>query len=293
VTHLPPEKRGVGVVFQHYALFPHMTVAENIGFPLRMRGVSSADIRKRVATALDLVRMTGLEERFPSQLSGGQQQRTALARATVFNPTLLLLDEPLGALDKKLRENMQIELKELHRKLGPTMIHVTHDQAEALSLSDRVAVINDGHIEQLGPPSELYERPATRFVAEFIGESNTMAGLVRSLSGRECEVETRGGLRFVVRVSVDVHSGQQVSVVTRPENIAFGAEAAGLPNTFVGRVEDVSYVGQYIRYRISISPLETVTVSVPNRSVVVEGKNVGSNVEIGWHPQDCFAFPVA
>ena len=160
VTNLPPERRNVGIVFQHYALFPHMSVAENIAFPLRMRGLRSSDICSKVTAALELVRMSGFDTRYPSQLSGGQQQRVALARATVFQPPVLLLDEPLGALDKKLRDKMQLELKELQSKTGITMIYVTHDQTEALSLSDRIAVMHDGRIEQIGTPSDLYERPA-------------------------------------------------------------------------------------------------------------------------------------
>ena len=207
VTNLPPERRNVGIVFQHYALFPHMSVAENIAFPLRMRGLRSSDICSKVTAALELVRMSGFDTRYPSQLSGGQQQRVALARATVFQPPVLLLDEPLGALDKKLRDKMQLELKELQSKTGITMIYVTHDQTEALSLSDRIAVMHDGRIEQIGTPSDLYERPATRFVADFVGDSNFLSGIVTSRRSDKCLISTPDQLSCVASVSNSDHSG--------------------------------------------------------------------------------------
>src|SRR5688572_11305539 len=180
VVSRPPHRRNIGVVFQSYALFPHMTVAGNVGYPLRMRHVRRDDVRRRVAAALDLVQLGALGDRYPAQLSGGQQQRVALARALVFEPPLLLMDEPLGALDKKLREDLQLEIKRIHRDVGVTVIYVTHDQSEALTMSDRIAIMRAGRLEQYGAADELYERPATRFVAEFVGEATLLGARVES-----------------------------------------------------------------------------------------------------------------
>uniref|UniRef100_UPI0026393C49 ABC transporter ATP-binding protein n=1 Tax=uncultured Amaricoccus sp. TaxID=339341 RepID=UPI0026393C49 len=188
IDALPPYRRDMGVVFQSYALFPHMTVAGNVAFPLEMRGAARGEIAERVRRALDMVQLGALAERHPHQLSGGQQQRVALARALVFEPALVLMDEPLGALDKQLREQMQLDIRALHRRLGLTIVFVTHDQSEALTMSDRIAVFDRGRIEQVGTPREIYDRPATRFVAEFIGETNLLAGTVRSDDGRLASV---------------------------------------------------------------------------------------------------------
>ena len=286
VTRLPPERRNVGIVFQHYALFPHMSVADNIAFPLRMRGLRSSDIRSRVTAALDLVRMSGFEARYPSQLSGGQQQRVALARATVFQPPVLLLDEPLGALDKKLRDNMQLELKELQSKTGITMIYVTHDQTEALSLSDRVAVMHDGGIEQIGTPSDLYERPATRFVADFVGESNFLSGVVTSRHSDECLISTPDHLSCVASVSSSVDSGSAVEILVRPERIVVGESAKALSNSFLGSVEDVSYVGDAIKYRVALSERTVFTGKVPNTGQSAQGPGKGSSLRLGWRAED-------
>ena len=286
VTRLPPERRNVGIVFQHYALFPHMSVADNIAFPLRMRGLRSSDIRSRVTAALDLVRMSGFEARYPSQLSGGQQQRVALARATVFQPPVLLLDEPLGALDKKLRDNMQLELKELQSKTGITMIYVTHDQTEALSLSDRVAVMHDGCIEQIGTPSDLYERPATRFVADFVGESNFLSGVVTSRRSDECLISTPDDLSCVASVSNSVDSGSAVEILVRPERIVVGERARTLSNSFLGSVEDVSYVGDAIKYRVALSERTVFTGKVPNTGQSAQGPGKGSPLRLGWRAED-------
>ncbi|MFN8186100.1 MAG: ABC transporter ATP-binding protein [Gaiellales bacterium] len=183
LTLLPPHKRDIGMVFQHYALFPHMTAGDNVAFPLKMRGVKGSERRQRAQKALELVHLAGLDNRFPSQLSGGQQQRVALARAIVFSPTLLLMDEPLGALDKKLREALQLEISHLSRRLGGTVVYVTHDQEEALAMSDRIAIYNEGRIEQIGTGQELYERPASLFVASFMGESNIFTGRLETHAG--------------------------------------------------------------------------------------------------------------
>ena len=190
---LPPYKRDIGMVFQNYALFPHMTVAGNIAFPLEMRDMSRAEISRRVENVLKLVDLPGFADRYPRQLSGGQQQRVALARAIVFEPTLLLMDEPLGALDKKLREQMQLEIKHLHKRLGVSIIYVTHDQDEALVMSDRIGVFNRGRLEQIGSAEQLYEQPMTRFVAEFIGESNMIRGAVREAANGRCALDTGDG----------------------------------------------------------------------------------------------------
>jgi putative spermidine/putrescine transport system ATP-binding protein len=193
INNVPPHKRGIGMVFQNYALFPHMTVFENLAFPLQVRHMEKADIETKVQRALDMVRLGAFGNRRPGQLSGGQQQRVAVARALVFEPTLVLMDEPLGALDKNLREEMQYEIKHIHESLGVTMVYVTHDQSEALTMSNRIAVFEDGIIQQLASPDELYERPQNAFVAGFIGENNRFMGKVLSLNGTTCEVEVEGG----------------------------------------------------------------------------------------------------
>src|SRR5271154_1265094 len=213
---LPPYRRNIGMVFQNYALFPHLTVAENIGFPLKQRGVAKAERARLVGEALELVHLPGYGERYPRQLSGGQQQRVAFARAIVFKPRLLLMDEPLGALDKQLRENLQLEMRRLHADLGITFIHVTHDQEEALTMSDRIAVMNEGLIAQVGSPEEIYDRPCDRFVASFIGESNFLPGVVRGGEGGMVVAEC-GGATMRAATPKRLSPGQTVTLATRPE----------------------------------------------------------------------------
>jgi putative spermidine/putrescine transport system ATP-binding protein len=193
VSRLPPHKRNIGMVFQNYALFPHMTVRENLAFPLEVRHMARSEIEERVKKALDVVELPSMQDRRPSQLSGGQQQRVAVARALVFEPELVLMDEPLGALDKQLREQMQYEIKRIHDRVGGTFVYVTHDQAEALTMSDRIAVFSNGVIQQLAPPQDIYERPANSFVAQFIGENNRLHGRIRAIDGALCRVELDGG----------------------------------------------------------------------------------------------------
>src|SRR6202165_3381560 len=261
VTSTPPHLRQTNTVFQDYALFPHMTVAENIGYGLKVKGIAKAERRERVDRALSTVRLTGLEGRKPNQLSGGQRQRVALARAVINEPEVLLLDEPLGALDLKLRQEMQLELKRIQKEVGITFVYVTHDQEEALTMSDRVAVVANGRIEQIGPPVELYERPATEFVAGFIGISNLL---------------TRGGIRFVVR----------------PEKLRMLLESdSPEPGMTVepGIVEQVVYVGQATRYNIRLDGGEQLVAVRQNTDAADEGLQYdGRRIRLAWAPEHTF-----
>jgi len=285
VTFAPPFKRNVGMVFQNYALFPHMTVADNLAFPLRMRKLPASTIRERVNWALALVQLEGLGQRAPRQLSGGQQQRVALARAFVFEPPVLLMDEPLGALDRKLRIEMQLELKRLQTRLGVTVIYVTHDQEEALTLSDRVAVMNHGRIEQLGDPAELYESPRTAFVAEFIGESNRLDGMVAAgADGRDVLV-TPSGLRLPVRTG-GVPAGEPAVFFLRPERIAIAPEGdAGA--VVSGEISEAAFVGEAMRYVVHAASGETFTVKRLNLDAADRLK-VGARVALRWFPDAAF-----
>ena len=225
ITGTPPHKRNFGMVFQNYALFPHLSVGQNVAYPLTVRKVSRSEQAERVAKALDMVRLSGMAERLPSQLSGGQQQRVALARALVFNPQLVLMDEPLGALDKQLREHMQLELKELHQRLGVTFVYVTHDQSEALTMSDRVAVFNEGVVQQLADVSALYETPANRFVAGFVGDSTLLNGTLELRSGQAFLVLPDGRRLAGVHVGAGT-SGGRAEACVRPERIVLHTAAA-------------------------------------------------------------------
>lgn len=274
ITASPPEDRNIGVVFQSYALFPHMTVFENVAFPLRMRAQGREEIRRSVKRSLELVKLSDLGERMPRQLSGGQQQRVALARALVFNPRLLLMDEPLGALDKKLREHMQGELKRLHKELGTTIIYVTHDQQEALTMSDRVALMNDGRIEQLGTAELLYNDPVNHFVADFVGESNLLRGRMEKQNrfvdgcGTVFEINAAMGQSFF---------GEECSLLLRPEDLSIHPQDPGDENSVTGRVEELLYVGDFIKYTI-VSPKGTrLSVKYPhpkNADRVGDGEKV-------------------
>ena len=248
VVNRPPYRRNIGVVFQSYALFPHMTVAANVAYPLRMRRVAGDEVRRRVAAALDLVQLGGLGGRHPGQLSGGQQQRVALARALVFEPPLLLMDEPLGALDRNLREDLQLEIKRIHREVGVSVIYVTHDQSEALTMSDRIAIMRGGRLEQYGPAEELYERPATRFVAEFVGEATLVAGRVESArDGDVVIVLDDGRTRFVTRRAA-LPTGQRVTAVVRPEKACLVGAGEAKRNVFRAVVTDAMYLGDTTKY---------------------------------------------
>ena len=281
ITGLPPEKRAFGMVFQGYALFPHMSVAENIAFPLRVRGQGRAERDEKVRAALDLVQLTGFADRLPKQLSGGQQQRVALARALVFDPALLLLDEPLSALDKKLRAELQEELRALHRRVGRTFINVTHDQEEALSLSDEVAILNHGRIIQKGAPAALYERPRSRFVADFLGKSNFFHGAVGELGGGWLGVQV-AGLRL--RQADDGGSrpglGAAVLLSLRPEKIALlGAEDAA-DNVVEGVISAWSYLGAGFSLAVQTA-LGVLRVHLPAwRAPFVP--EIGAALRLGW-----------
>ncbi len=244
VTRLPPHKRGLGFVFQNYALFPHMTVAENLAFPLEVRNVPKAEIGPKVARALKMVELSGFEGRRPAELSGGQQQRVAVARALVFEPSIVLMDEPLGALDKRLREQLQLELRRLHRELGVTIVYVTHDQSEAMTLSDRIAVFNRGRIEQIAAPESLYDAPETAFVAGFVGENNALPGTVGARDGDTISVTLKGGNIVGARGDAGLDPGAAVSVCVRPEKILLGSDA---PNPLSCRIEERVFLGDHVR----------------------------------------------
>ncbi|MCO5091317.1 ABC transporter ATP-binding protein [Bosea sp. (in: a-proteobacteria)] len=287
VDALPPHRRNIGVVFQHLALFPHMTVADNIAFPLLMRGMPKAEIADRVRQALDLVRLSPMGGRLPSQLSGGQQQRVAIARALVFSPPLLLLDEPLGALDRKLRDALQLELKELHRKLGITIVLVTHDQVEAIILSDRVAVMNAGRIAQIATPTDLYFSPANRFVADFVGESACFPGTIRAVDGARCVVEAMGGLRFHARHLHGPKTGDAIEVMLRPEHVRIAPEPDA-ENAVEGTIIDSIFLGEHTRIRVALPGGGTIAAVVDNRSAPRER---GESVRLGWAASDALVLP--
>jgi putative spermidine/putrescine transport system ATP-binding protein len=265
IEALPPYRRNFGMVFQNYALFPHMTVGENLAFPLNVRGINGSDAAARVKRALDMVRLPGMEARLPAQLSGGQQQRVAVARALVFEPQLILMDEPLGALDKQLREEMQFELRGLHERLGITTVYVTHDQAEAMTMSDRVAVFHLGRIQQIDAPQVLYERPANLFVAGFVGENNRLPVTVRALHGDGgCEVELAGGTRLH-GFSADLAGAQPGAAAVlsvRPEQLSVRNAPAGDDNALAVQVLETIFLGSHVRVRLQSAAGEVIA-SVP------------------------------
>jgi putative spermidine/putrescine transport system ATP-binding protein len=292
VSRLPPHRRNIGVVFQHLALFPDMTVAQNVAFPLHMRGMPERNIVDKVDLALELVHLGGFQTRLPAQLSGGQQQRVALARAVIFEPGILLLDEPLGALDRKLREAMQVELKELHRRLRVTIVHVTHDQEEALAISDRIAVMSEGKILQIGSPEDLYERPCNKFVASFIGDANFLPGQMLALAPTTdaAVFRTNSGLELQIESGTAPQIGRQVIAMVRPERVLLGDDAASALNRFEGQVEDVIYGGEKKKYRIRLAVGDSLLAVAQNRRSGLSHIREGSRIQLGWQPHDMCVF---
>lgn len=287
VSRLPPHKRDLGVVFQSYALFPHMTVFQNIAFPLRFRQASGGEIAARVRSMLDVVRLPGYDHRYPRELSGGQQQRVALARALVFNPDVLLMDEPLGSLDKQLREEMQLEIRRIHEELKVTIISVTHDQEEALTTSDRVAIMKQGRIEQVGTPEDVYERPATAFVAGFIGESNFFTGSITAIHGNELVLRTNDGLDLRALLTEGLSPGGLVTLAVRPERLVLLWGEERLPNMVEGMVEAVVYAGHSLRYQIRLGAERLITLKRPGAVRSMDVRQ-GDRVRVGWTVESCF-----
>jgi putative spermidine/putrescine transport system ATP-binding protein len=278
IDHLPPYRRGMGVVFQNYALFPHMSVAENVAFPLEMRGAPKSEVRPRVKAALDRVQLGHLADRRPDQLSGGQQQRVALTRALVYEPKVILMDEPLGALDKKLREEMQLEIRELHRRLGLTIIFVTHDQFEALTMSDRIAIFDAGKIAQIGTAGEVYDHPHNRFVAEFIGETNLLDGVVKGPTA----VELANG----ATVAVPHHGhavGNRVSVSIRPERLRLDGNGE---NRLEATISDVVYQGDHLRLHLDAGALSLVARLERGAAE----RRTGERATVSFAAADCSVF---
>lgn len=291
VTRTAPYKRNIGMVFQNYALFPHMTVAENLAYPLKVRKMGRADADARVAEYLNLVELGAFGDRHPAQLSGGQRQRVALARALIFEPTIVLMDEPLGALDKKLREQMQFEITQLHTKLGFTVIYVTHDQTEALTMSDRVAVFNEGVVQQCAAPNVLYERPQNAFVADFIGENNLIPGKIVSVSNGQVRVRIAGGQEVTTAVADVTETDADCIVSLRPEKIFAKSERNGHDNAIKAKFLTRHYVGDFIRYFFELDDGSEVTVKGLNYADAPQYAT-GETAELTWQAGDSFTFRV-
>ncbi|WP_448564261.1 ABC transporter ATP-binding protein [Trichothermofontia sp.] len=290
MLRVPPYRRPVNTVFQSYALFNHMTVWENVAFGLQIKGVKRSQLQQRVQESLKLVKMEAFSQRYPAQLSGGQQQRVALARALVNQPTVVLLDEPLGALDLKLRKEMQVELANLHQQLGVTFVMVTHDQEEALSLSDRIAVMNRGQVEQIGTPPEIYEQPATPFVANFIGDTNLFQGRVDYVEKSKLRVLTQSGLKVLVQHPAASQGPRpdRVVVSVRPENIRLSlTPPEGQANCFQGKLSHTMYLGTHIHYVVELASGDRLTVLQPNTLGTTPQR--GTALYAHWSEQDCLA----
>jgi len=284
INKIPPYKRGIGMVFQNYALFPLMTVIENLAFPLEVRKLNKSDIKDKIEKALSMVELEDFGNRMPLQLSGGQQQRVALARALVFEPRLILMDEPLGALDKKLREQMQYEIKHIHERIGITVVYVTHDQSEALTMSNRIAVFDDGVIQQLSTPDILYEKPENSFVAQFIGENNRMTGTIRELNGNYCNVDLDGGGEVkALKVNVD-SVGEKTQLSVRPERVTVDSSSTSSENNFTGEIKELIYLGDHIRARLDVCGNEEFIVKIPNEGNIQLEE--GKSIKLSWSPDD-------
>jgi len=287
---LPPYRRNIGMVFQHYALFPHMNVEKNVMFPLDMRGVSTTAARKQAAAALERVGLGQHGQRLPAQLSGGQQQRVALARALVYNPPLLLLDEPLGALDKQLRQQMQIEISRLHRDTGTAMLYVTHDQEEALVMSDRIVVFSQGRIEQIGSPVELYERPATRFVAGFLGESSFISGTVTAQANGSATLKTPFGI-LRGRAVPGLATGRSGVLSVRPERLQITATPEQEQNRMTGRITDFIYQGQHCKLIAALPDGTEMLAFAAARHAATGEFAPGAQVTLAWAADECSILP--
>ena len=289
INNIPPHKRGIGMVFQNYALFPHMTIAENLSFPLEVRKMGKSEREEKVKRALDMVEMGAFGGRRPAQLSGGQQQRIALARALVFEPELVLMDEPLGALDKQLREKMQFEITHLAHRLGITVVYVTHDQTEALTMSDRVAVFDDGRIQQLAPPDKLYEEPENSFVAQFIGENNTLEGTVKEINNGIALVQLDDGELIDCKPINVSKPGERTRVSIRPERVEYNKDR--MPegaHTLKAEVLEFIYMGDIFRTRLRVAGNDEFVIKTRNAPDQVR-LQPGTQIEIGWLPEDCRA----
>ncbi|SLN18722.1 Spermidine/putrescine import ATP-binding protein PotA [Roseovarius litorisediminis] len=289
INNIPPHKRGIGMVFQNYALFPHMTIAENLSFPLEVRKIGKSEREEKVKRALDMVEMGDFGGRRPAQLSGGQQQRVALSRALVFEPELVLMDEPLGALDKQLREKMQFEITNLAHSLGITTVYVTHDQTEALTMSDRVAVFDDGRIQQCAPPDQLYEEPDNSFVAQFIGENNTLLGTIKEIKGDQAVVQLDDGELIDCKPINVSKVGERTRVSIRPERVEFNKERLQPgAHTLKAEVLEFIYMGDIFRTRLRVAGNDEFIVKTRNAPDQVR-LTPGTQVDIGWLPRDCRA----
>ena len=291
VQDIPAHKRTYGIVFQSYALFPHMTVAKNLAFPLEVRGIEKSRRHELVDRALELVQLQGFGERRPNQLSGGQQQRVAIARALVYEPELVLMDEPLGALDRQLREEMQYEIRRIQDQVGVTMIYVTHDQGEAMVMSDRIAVFEEGQIKQLAQPITLYEEPEDPFVANFIGENNRLYGKVTEVGDSVCTVDVAGNKVMAAQVKADTHVGDEVVLVVRPERVSIRSTDTAFSNVQAAKVLNITFVGDHLRVQLDTCGNNEFIAKIPN--VAGHGSVLKEDtIEIGWATLDCRALPI-
>ncbi len=280
-THLPPFQREIGMVFQNYALFPHMTIGQNIGFPLEMRKMNRSDREKAVMRVLDLVKLSHVADRYPRELSGGQQQRIALARSLVYEPSIILMDEPLGALDKKLRDHLQLEIKHLHEQLGVTILYVTHDQEEAMVMSDRICLMNNAGIEQIGTPEDLYFRPETVFAADFLGESNLIDGIVRETDKKCTSVEIGANSTIRALPNPNLGAGEKVKLMTRPEAVEVLGEGDSRVNEITGMLREVIVGGGATKLFVELQSGDTMRLTQLTRSAT-ERLSPGAEIRLGW-----------
>ena len=285
---LPPEKRDIGMVVQNYALFPHMSVFRNVAFPLRMRKVARSEVEAKVKAALELVELSDQTEKFPGQLAGGQQQRVALARAVVFQPQLLLMDEPLGALDRRLRETVQFELIEMHRKLSTTVVYVTHDQVEALTMSDRIVVLQDGIVQQIGSPKEIYQAPANKFVATFIGNSIALDGIVKKIENKKCQLSIQDGFELSGTLTSAIQQGEHATLMVRPERIELSVDqnVVGLKAV----IESSIFMGDLTRYTVQLLDGKKLDIDQPNTRGQIDFDN-GARISLVWDEGDAVVVP--